>query len=63
MYVPFSACISEVPTGRISVKFYAGEFSENMSKEPNFVKIGQKYRELCMKAYVTFMVAGDNKSQ
>jgi hypothetical protein len=39
-----SALISAAPTGTNFVKFDIANFYENMPKNPNFVKIGQKYQ-------------------
>jgi hypothetical protein len=32
----FSGCISAAPIGRISVKFYIGDFYEYLSRKPKF---------------------------
>jgi len=49
-----SARNSTTPTGRISVEFdYVDRSVQHM-----FVKIVQKYRPLCIKTYVLFIVAG-----
>ena len=50
MSVRLSASISAVPTVRIYVKFGIGDFYENLSRKYNLVKIGNKYREIYMKA-------------
>jgi hypothetical protein len=50
--------MNAAPIGRISMKFYAGDFWET----PNLVKVGQKYRSLYMKTQVRFVVAGDTHS-
>jgi len=44
-----SALISVAPNGTIFVKFVIGNFYENMPKNQNFVKIGQKYQTNDMK--------------
>jgi len=41
----FSACISEVPTRPFCVKFPIGDFSENVSRNSNLIKIGQYLHE------------------
>jgi len=42
--------VSAAATGRISVKFDIRDFYENLSRTPNLVKTGQKYRALYMRA-------------
>jgi len=44
MFVCLSACVSSAPTGRISMKSDIGDFYENPYKNPNLVKVRQKYR-------------------
>jgi len=39
-----------------------GNFYENLSKYPNFVKVGQTYRALYMETRVCLIVASDNAS-
>jgi hypothetical protein len=56
-----SACISAVPTERISVKFVVGNFTKNCRYILDLVKIGQK-QTLYMKTYVRFIVAGYTNS-
>jgi len=51
------ACISAATPGAISLKFGMGNFYENLSKYPNLVKVGQKYRALYMETRVCFIVA------
>jgi hypothetical protein len=37
------------PTGRISVKFFIGDFIKICEDNPKLVKIGQKYQQTYMK--------------
>jgi hypothetical protein len=53
-------CISPAPTAWICMKFYIGDFYENL-KSPNLISIGQKLRALYMGTYVHFIVAGNIK--
>lgn len=50
LFVRPSGCISEAPTGRNSVKFGIANCYENFCRaNPNVVKVGKKYRTVCMK--------------
>jgi len=52
--------VRAAPTGRISV--HVGDIFKNMLRSSSLVEIGQKYRTLCMKTEVCFIVADDIKS-
>jgi len=62
MSVRLYACISAATPGAISVKFGMGNFHENLSKYPNLVKVGQKYRAFYMETGPHLIVASDNVS-
>jgi hypothetical protein len=62
MSVRLSAPTSEVPTRWIFLKFDFEDFYENLSRNPNLVIIGQKYRALYMNTQVSFIVSTDMKS-
>jgi hypothetical protein len=61
MSVRLSACISAVPTRRISITFQIGDFNENLSRKSQFGYNRAKYRVHYMKTLVSFIVAGDIK--
>jgi hypothetical protein len=44
--VHLSPFISASPTGRISFKFDAGDFRENLLRNPDLVTVGKKYKTL-----------------
>jgi hypothetical protein len=50
-----STCISAANNGWIYVKFDTGAFMKICREIPNLVKIGQKYRTLCMTTKVHFV--------
>jgi len=50
MPVRLTAYISTAPTGRIFVEFDNGDFYENLSRNPYFLKIDQQYGVLYMTA-------------
>jgi hypothetical protein len=62
MSVRLSSYITAAPTGKISVKFGIEGFYKKNCRNPNLVKIGQKYRALYIRIYEVFIVAGDIKS-
>jgi hypothetical protein len=62
MSVRLSAPTSAVPTRWIFLKFDFGDFYENLSRNPNLVIIGQKYRALYMNSQVPFIVPTNIKS-
>jgi hypothetical protein len=62
MSVRLSVHISAAPTGRIYVKFGTGAFMKNCRENANLVTAGYYYSPLCMKTYVSFIVAGEVKS-
>jgi len=45
-----------IPNGRIFVKFYTGNFNENVAGNSKFFKIAQKYRALYMNTSIFHMV-------
>jgi hypothetical protein len=57
VWLSSSACAA--PTGRISVNFYTWISMKVCRGNPNFVKIGQKYRIFCTKTSDHVMVAGE----
>ena len=56
------AYFSSTATRWISVTLIMGTFTKFYSEDPNLFKIRQKYRALCTKTYVSFVVDGDFKS-
>jgi hypothetical protein len=56
MSVRLSIPTTAIPNGRILLKFDIEDFYENLSKTPNLVIIGQKYRALYIKTQVLFIV-------
>jgi hypothetical protein len=56
--VRLSACASAVTTGRISVKFDIGTYT-NLSENQNLVTIEEKYGALYIKPQVGVIVSGE----
>jgi hypothetical protein len=61
MSVRLSAYISAAPTGQISVKFEVEDFYKKSFRNPNLVKIGQKYVTLCIKTREVSLFVGEIK--
>jgi len=61
-HVRLSAPTIAVPTRWIFLKFDIEDFYENLSRNPNLVIIGQKYRALYMNTHVPFIVPTNIKS-